>query len=56
MFRHFIDVGEVTGSDAVGSVFLKLLSVFSEFYAKQMSEKQIATKERLKSQGKFSWG
>ena len=54
---HFIDVGgEVTGSDAVGSVFLKLLSVFSEFYAKQMSEKQIATKERLKSQGKFLGG
>ena len=54
---HFIDVGgEVTGSDAVGSVFLKLLSVFSEFYAKQMSEKQIATKERLKSQGKYLGG
>ena len=43
-------------SDAVGSVFLKLLSVFSEFYAEQMSEKQIATKERLKSQGKFLGG
>ena len=54
---HFIDVGgEVTGSDAIGSVFLKLLSVFSEFYAKQMSEKQIATKERLKSQGKYLGG
>ena len=54
---HFIDIGgEVTGSDAIGGVFLKLLSVFSEFYAKQLSEKQIATKQRLKSQGKFFGG
>jgi len=54
---HFIDVGgEVTGSDAVGSVFLKLLSVFSEFYAKQMSEKQKATKDRMKTQGKYLGG
>ena len=37
---HFVDVGgEVTGTDAMGSVFLKLLSVFAEFYAKQVSEK-----------------
>ena len=54
---HFIDVGgEVTGSDAIGSVFLKLLSVFSEFYAKQLSEKQKATKDRMKSQGKYLGG
>tara|TARA_B110000196_G_C20594295_1_gene407825 strand:- start:81 stop:206 length:126 start_codon:yes stop_codon:yes gene_type:complete len=32
-------VGEVTGTDAMGSVFLKLLFVFTEFYAKQVSEK-----------------
>ena len=30
--------------------------MFSEFYAKQLSEKQIATKQRLKSQGKFFGG
>jgi DNA invertase Pin-like site-specific DNA recombinase len=37
---HFVDVGgEVTGTDAMGSVLLKLLSVFAEFYAKQVSEK-----------------
>jgi len=54
---HFIDVGgEVTGSDAIGSVFLKLLSVFSEFYAKQLSEKQKATKDRMKTQGKYLGG
>ena len=54
---HFIDVGgEVTGSDAIGSVFLKLLSVFSEFYAKQLSEKQKATKDRMKSQGRYLGG
>ena len=49
---HFVDVGgEVTGSDAIGSVFLKLLSVFSEFYATQLSEKQKATKERMITEG-----
>ena len=54
---HFIDVGgEVTGSDAIGSVFLKLLSVFSEFYAKQLSEKQKATKDRMKTQGRYLGG
>jgi hypothetical protein len=37
---HFVDIGsEVTGTDAMGSVFFKLLSVFAEFYAKQVSEK-----------------
>ena len=45
---HFVDVGgEVTGTDAMGSVFLKLLSVFAEFYAKQVSEKTKATKQRM---------
>ena len=54
---HFVDIGgEVTGSDAIGSVFLKLLSVFAEFYSAQISEKQKATKDRLKSQGKFFGG
>ena len=54
---HFVDIGgEVTGSDAIGSVFLKLLSVFAEFYSAQISEKQKATKDRLRSQGKFFGG
>ena len=53
---HFTEFGEVTGSDAMGSVFVKLLSVFAEFYSKQCSEKQKATKDRLKSQGKFFGG
>jgi DNA invertase Pin-like site-specific DNA recombinase len=37
----------VTGTDAMGSVFLKLLSVFAEFYAKQVSEKSKATNKRM---------
>ena len=54
---HFVDIGgEVTGSDAIGSVFLKLLSVFAEFYSAQISEKQKATKDRFRSQRKFFGG
>ncbi len=54
---HFVDCGfEVTGSDAMGSVFVKLLSIFSEFYAKQCSEKQKGTKQRLRDNGKFEGG
>ena len=53
---HFTEFGEVTGSDAMGSVFVKLLSVFAEFYSKQCSEKQKATKDRLRTQGKFFGG
>ena len=54
---HIVEIGaEVTGSDAMGSVFLKLLSVFAEFYATQVSEKTKASKDRLKSQGKFLGG
>ena len=53
----FLDIGgEVTGSDAVGSVFLKLLSVFSEFYAQQLSEKQKDCKSKMISQGKYTGG
>tara|TARA_B110000027_G_scaffold125424_1_gene142816 strand:+ start:507 stop:650 length:144 start_codon:yes stop_codon:yes gene_type:complete len=37
----------VTGTDAIGSVFLKLLSVFAEFYTKQVSEQSKATKQRM---------
>ena len=53
---HFTEFGEVTGSDAMGSVFLKLLSVFAEFYSKQCSEKQIATKQRLIKENRFTGG
>jgi putative DNA-invertase from lambdoid prophage Rac len=54
---HFVDVGgEVTGSDAMGSVFLKLLSVFAEFYAKQVSEKSKATKQRMIKENKYTGG
>ena len=54
---HFVDVGgEVTGTDAMGSVFLKLLSVFAEFYAKQVSEKSKATKQRMIKENKYTGG
>ena len=53
---HFTEFGEVTGSDAMGSVFVKLLSVFAEFYSKQCSEKQIATKQRLIKENRFTGG
>ena len=54
---HFIDIGgEVTDSSALGGVFLKLLSVFSEFVSKQLGEKQTATKDRLRKQGKYLGG
>jgi len=53
---HFTEFGEVTGSDAMGSVFVKLLSVFAEFYSKQCSEKQTATKQRLAKEGRFLGG
>ena len=54
---HIVDVGgEVTGSDAMGSVFVKLLSVFAEFYAKQISEKSSATKQRMIKENKHTGG
>ena len=54
---HFVDVGgEVTGTDAMGSVFLKLFSVFAEFYAKQVSEKSKATKQRMIKENKYTGG
>jgi len=54
---HFVEVGgEVTGSDAMGSVFVKLLSVFTEFYAKQVSEKSSATKQRMIKENRYTGG
>ena len=54
---HFVDIGsEVTGTDAMGSVFFKLLSVFAEFYAKQVSEKSKATKQRMIKENKYTGG
>ena len=54
---HLLDIGgEVTNDSALGGVFLKLLSVFSEFVSKQLGEKQKATKDRLRKQGKYLGG
>ena len=42
---HFVDIGsEVVGTDAMVRMFFKLLSVFTEFYTKYVSEKSQATK------------
>ena len=53
---HFTDIGEITGTDAVGSVVYKLLITFQEFYARQCSEKQKATQQRLIKEGRFTGG
>ena len=53
---HFAEFGNVTSSSAMGSVFVKLLSVFAEFYSKQCSEKQSATKQRMIKENRFTGG
>ena len=53
---HFAEFGNVTSSSAMGSVFVKLLSVFAEFYSKQCSEKQSATKQILIKENSFTGG
>ncbi len=40
----------------MGSVFFKLLSVFAEFYAKQVSEKSKVTKQRMIKENKHNGG
>jgi len=40
IYLHFVDLNcEVTGSDAIGNVFLTMLSCFSQFTAEQTSQK-----------------
>ena len=57
IFLHFVDLNcEVTGSDAIGNVFLTMLSCFSQFQAEQTSQKIKSYKERMKSENKFSGG
>ena len=53
---HFTDIGEVTGTDAVGSVVLTLLSSFSQFYRDQISEKSKNTKSRMRKEHRFCGG
>ena len=53
---HFTEFGNVTSSSAMGLVFVKLLSVFAEFYSKQCSEKQSATKQILIKENSFTGG
>ena len=53
---HFTDIGEVTGSDAVGSVVLTLLSSFAQFYRDQISEKSKNTKARMRKENRYCGG
>jgi len=40
IFLHFVDLNcETTGSDAIGNVFLTMLSCFAQFQAEQTSQK-----------------
>ena len=57
IYLHFVDLNcEVTGSDAIGNVFLTMLSCFSQFQAEQTSQKIKSYKERMKTENKFSGG
>ena len=57
IYLHFVDLNcEVTGSDAIGNVFLTMLSCFSQFQAEQTSQKIKSYRERMKSENKFSGG
>ena len=57
IYLHFVDLNcEVTGSDAIGNVFLTMLSCFSQFQAEQTSQKIKSYRERMKSDNKFSGG
>jgi len=57
IYLHFVDLNcEVTGSDAIGNVFLTMLSCFSQFTAEQTSQKIKSYKERMRNENKFSGG
>ena len=57
IYLHFVDLNcEVTGSDAIGNVFLTMLSCFAQFHAQQTSEKIKSYRDRMKSENKFSGG
>ena len=54
---HLIDIGgDVCGGDMISTMFMRLLAVFNQFYADQLSEKQKATKQRMKSENRFLGG
>ena len=52
----FTDLGDVISSDSLGSVFYQILSIMSEWYRKSLSEKQKASKDKLKKQGRYRGG
>ena len=57
IYLHFVDLNcETTGSDAIGNVFLTMLSCFAQFQAEQTSQKIKSYRERMRSENKFSGG
>ena len=57
IYLHFVDLNcETTGSDAIGNVFLTMLSCFAQFTAEQTSQKIKSYRERMRSENKFSGG
>ena len=54
---HLIDIGgDVCGGDIISTMFVRLLAVFNQFYADQLSEKQKATKQRMAKENRFLGG
>ena len=50
IYLHFVDLNcETTGSDAIGNVFLTMLSCFAQFTAEQTSQKIKSYRERMRS-------
>ena len=52
----FSDLGIITDSSSMGTVFYQILSVMSEWYRKSLSEKQKIVKDKMKKQGKYRGG
>jgi DNA invertase Pin-like site-specific DNA recombinase len=52
----FTDLGIITDSDSLGTVFYQILSIMSEWYRKSLSEKQLIAKDKLRKQGRHLGG
>ena len=52
----FSDLGIITDSSSLGTVFYQILSIMSEWYRNSLSEKQKIVKDKMKKQGKYRGG
>ena len=52
----FTDLGIITDSNSLGTVFYQILSIMSEWYRNSLSEKQKSVKQKMKKQGKYRGG